>query len=58
MRGGSPFEQSSLLTPTRSRRAVEFDRTEPFEGRLPAPLLTDVHLLYKVQAGQDVCDVV
>lgn len=55
---GSQFEQSSLITPTNSRRVVKFNWTEPFEGRLPAPLLADVDFLYKVQAGQDVCDII
>lgn len=44
--------------PTGGRRAVEVNRSEPFEGRLAAPLLADVDLLDQVQAGQYVCDVV
>lgn len=39
-------------------RGAELNGAEPLEGRLPAPLLSDVNLLDEAQAGQHVGDVV
>lgn len=46
------------LSLTSISRVVEFNRAEPLEGRLPASLLADVHLLYEAKTCQHVGDVV